>query len=858
MNKSDLQVGGEQKIHRLKKIQQFLSEVIPPLIAKIIPGFIDDQKVASYQHGWEVGHGSGYKKGYVIGTSEGKVSGETSGRDAGEAIGYEKGFEAGKGVWVIDDRIPLGKPKAIDLSVYGPEQFYVSESLKEKMRVEVAAAVAKRLVDEPTPAQWDMIFAANPATCIFAGAGSGKSTTLVLRVIFMLVHLNVLIDHMTVVSFTRASCKELRESLERVFPHWGIRATPKRIESLVRTFHSALHRVAKVTFPNVEFFENVGRKNKQVISLPVDGVEDEDDSGDLENAFAAIKLNRVQLELVKEAYIDTFNESEKFRRCVAKMLEIECARDVVGGEADKDHRLSIIALASGRDQQLVELVNSRLKEKGLWPSWLVDVGPIKVFDAGGHPFYANAKLSDSGLPVFMGGFGGQDSLFGSKEMLGEGGEAFGVINCLKVKKDIFTKYMGGRSIYVNGRQALKRLEWRNSYMSSPANEALKVAPIFDVRLDGEVSPSAIYEALYTQACFIENMGKHVSKAVSTMAAFRGEVLEYFFCAALPIFWKRFNENLKFMKYMTFNQAFLLLAEGKIESGKWPDTGLLAPFRHMLIDEFQDISPQIVSWLVKCQRSIAVLEEKGVPVSVMAIGDDWQSIYGWRGSAPDFFIKFDTHFISHKKIGKAEKMLMKENFRSIGDVVRDGEIILGPVKNKTRKDSAVTKEAEVTDHGVRVYECENYSEESLRKIAGAILQQYKFACSLQKSHKNKVIVMSRSNGVIDKLEEILGDIPGVVYYTYHRAKGLQGEVAVMVEDCFYENNHKLRNRIYESTGLFERGYDYDAAQYDEAMRLAYVGVTRGRRRVLWFVDEVKNGSASSVLLQAKGQSANLMQ
>ncbi|MGV8760065.1 UvrD-helicase domain-containing protein, partial [Pseudomonas aeruginosa] len=59
-----------------------------------------------------------------------------------------------------------------------------------------------------------------PLARIFAGAGSGKSTTLVLRVVFMLCHLGVEPQRLTVISFTNASCTQLREQLLRLLAHW--------------------------------------------------------------------------------------------------------------------------------------------------------------------------------------------------------------------------------------------------------------------------------------------------------------------------------------------------------------------------------------------------------------------------------------------------------------------------------------------------------------------------------------------------------------------------------------------------------------------------------------------------------------
>ncbi|MFX7724149.1 UvrD-helicase domain-containing protein, partial [Acinetobacter baumannii] len=90
---------------------------------------------------------------------------------------------------------------------------------------------------------------------------------------------------------------------------------------------------------------------------------------------------------------------------------------------------------------------------------------------------------------------------------------------------------------------------------------------------------------------------------------------------------------------------------------------------LLIDEFQDVSPQIVLWLQALHRRLAT---QGTAPSLMAIGDDWQSIYGWRGSSPELFIDFDRHFPSRGRGRKSALLVLETNYRSVEPIIRDGE------------------------------------------------------------------------------------------------------------------------------------------------------------------------------------------
>jgi hypothetical protein len=70
------------------------------------------------------------------------------------------------------------------------------------------------------------------------------------------------------------------------------------------------------------------------------------------------------------------------------------------------------------------------------------------------------------------------------------------------------------------------------------------------------------------------------------------------------------------------------------------------------------------------------------VSVTAIGDDSQSIYGWRGSHPTFLMNFDRYFPVIQR-DQAGKVVLEENFRSRQPIIDAAEAVLTPILN-TRK------------------------------------------------------------------------------------------------------------------------------------------------------------------------------
>ncbi|MBO0777332.1 MAG: hypothetical protein J2P37_00775 [Ktedonobacteraceae bacterium] len=66
----------------------------------------------------------------------------------------------------------------------------------------------------------------------------------------------------------------------------------------------------------------------------------------------------------------------------------------------------------------------------------------------------------------------------------------------------------------------------------------------------------------------------------------------------------------------------------------------------------------------------------------SIGDDYQSIYGWRGSHPIFLMHFDRYFPT-MQADQASKVVLEEHFRSRQPMIDAAEVVLRPIL-ETRK------------------------------------------------------------------------------------------------------------------------------------------------------------------------------
>ncbi len=111
------------------------------------------------------------------------------------------------------------------------------------------------------------------------------------------------------------------------------------------------------------------------------------------------------------------------------------------------------------------------------------------------------------------------------------------------------------------------------------------------------------------------------------------------------------------------------------------------FKHILIDEYQDtnhIQYQIVKLLVNDDRNIC------------AVGDDWQSIYSWRGADFTNILNFEQDFPGAKVIK------LEQNYRSTQNILDAAQKII--TKNTQRSDkklfTTLGKGAPITIEGLR--------------------------------------------------------------------------------------------------------------------------------------------------------------
>lgn len=162
---------------------------------------------------------------------------------------------------------------------------------------------------------------------------------------------------------------------------------------------------------------------------------------------------------------------------------------------------------------------------------------------------------------------------------------------------------------------------------------------------------------------------------------------------------RYEEEKKERKKIDFEDMLLLclrlFEEQKDILRKWQEK-----FRYILIDEFQDINQvqyDVIRLLADREKNLFV------------VGDDDQSVYGFRGAKPGIMLEFK------KDYPEAKQLLLDVNYRSSAHIVNGALRVISRNKKRYEKKIRADKGPDKTVHIQEVRDPVEESEYILEKI-----------------------------------------------------------------------------------------------------------------------------------------------
>jgi len=154
------------------------------------------------------------------------------------------------------------------------------------------------------------------------------------------------------------------------------------------------------------------------------------------------------------------------------------------------------------------------------------------------------------------------------------------------------------------------------------------------------------------------------------------------------------------------------------------------FRHILVDEFQDTNAVQYAWL----RLLAAKAD-----SLMVVGDDDQSIYGWRGAKIENIQQFSKDF------GETKIVRLEQNYRSSGSILKAANALIA--HNQERLGKALWSDGGEGEP-LLLYSALNEQDEA-RFIAERIEKAQQEGLKLR-----QIALLYRSNAQSRALEEAL--------------------------------------------------------------------------------------------------------
>lgn len=247
------------------------------------------------------------------------------------------------------------------------------------------------------------------------------------------------------------------------------------------------------------------------------------------------------------------------------------------------------------------------------------------------------------------------------------------------------------------------------------------------------------------------------------------------------------------------------------------------YQYILVDEFQDVNNLQVE-LIKL-----MLIDK---TQLFCVGDDWQSIYGFRGSNVSYIIDFENHFKNSKVIK------LNLNYRSTQHIVGASNEVIKNNKNKIEKDIQSSKRSE---HKIVVF-AGNNEEDNIQFVIKEVSKFLKEGMASEDIlflyRRNKMFSNSYDqeksfyHRLINKGLRVQGK-------TIHASKGLEAKVVFIIGLTEGDGGFPdiwLEDRIFQ---IIKKA-NHDLLM-EEERRLFYVAMTRAKEK-LFLITEKGNESS----------------
>lgn len=262
-----------------------------------------------------------------------------------------------------------------------------------------------------------------------------------------------------------------------------------------------------------------------------------------------------------------------------------------------------------------------------------------------------------------------------------------------------------------------------------------------------------------------------------------------------------------------------------------------PYKYVIIDEYQDIS--------KARFNLMKSLRKSADYNLFCVGDDWQSIYRFAGSDISYIIDFDKYW------GITEKSKIETTYRFNQQLINVSSFFVMQNPKQIRK--FIVSKANDANFALDIIEgyTEQYAmqfmldelEELPKGSSVYFIGRYSFDVKIMDGMEGISIHYDNTNGQYTVNYERRRDLK-MQFLTAHKSKGLQADYVFIINN----KNTKIGfpSKIQDSpliSILLNRCENYP---YSEERRLFYVALTRARKKVYLVIAKGKESEFAKEL------------
>ncbi|MBE5875543.1 MAG: DNA helicase UvrD [Lachnospiraceae bacterium] len=678
-------------------------------------------------------------------------------------------------------------------------------------------------------------------TLVIAGAGAGKTTTVAAKVRYLVDKKNVDPSEILVISFTNKAVNELKEKINKDLG----------IDCPIATFHSTgnaiLHKQSsqnlnivddhKLYMCIVDYLKNTILHNPKVVDnlvlffasyfdAPFNGSE-------LNDFFQSISKTgyatlRSDLNEIKEEIID-----KRSKKCVT-----------IQNELLRSHQEVEIA-------NYLYLNNIDYKYETVYPYNL---------EGSRKPYTPDFLISQGDRNAYIEHFGiteeGENFLYSEDQL-----ETYKKVVKYKVQfhRTHGTKLLYTFSAYKDKRTLIEHLkeELENSgFVLNPRSSQEVLQKIISTEEN-----KYIRKLVFLICRFINNFKTNGYTAEDFDRMYRSteNVRSRLFlsiCKECFLQYERWLEENKAIDFQDMiNESARILREAK-------ENQIDLGFKYIIVDEYQDISRQ--------RFDLTKALSEATKAKIIAVGDDWQSIYAFSGSDITLFTQFEA------KMGYAKLLKIVKTYRNSQEVIDIAGNFVQKNTSQLRKrllspkniidpviiytyDSAWKKADEDNRSGAN-YAIAHAVEVALEQILeygnregktqiGNILLLGRFGFDGDKLEKSGLFEYVTKTGKIRSVKYPKLDI---TFMTAHSSKGLGYDNVIVVNGR--NETYGFPSKIEDDPVLSFVIKEDHSIDYAEERRLFYVAMTRTKNRV-YFIAPEKN--PSEFLLELKHDYKNVV-